>query len=399
MQVEVAQLTGPRDSQGAGTESIAVDKSQPADTTEQIVIAEVISDEAATVIRTTAAIAFRNRAVEHMAVNNKVELKALVEELADWQPCAASLRKSGLSLIFDDITVWEGASLSEQVFALRTKFSRTMKQGRRKSSSESVIPFSEASMRQFKQNVDSMEAFVQEKDVAGADPGIFRRLAYHLVMNSFTVPQSLEGLKVDSCHSFIKSVHEAAILNRAIANGTAIAEDDRSRMIKARNAEFRAACNSEKMVNALRVSMHWNKKYLQAASLQLQRDFVNLGINLEKMPPRAVAAQMARARACGLDVLKPALDRAKLTQLSRNAGSLDSLRSGVRVWHFFATSVLDYKENISAPPRSSEHVLLWLTCFGQYATALNYLQYLRNFCEIEGLSIAWYDNSIISLKT
>ena len=109
-------------------------------------------------------------------------------------------------------------------------------------------------------------------------------------MNSFTVPQSLEGPTVDSCHSFIKSVHEAAILNRAIANGTAIAEDDRSRMITARKAEFRAACNSEKIVNALRVSMHWNKKYLQAASLQLQRDFVNLGINLEKMPPRSVAA-------------------------------------------------------------------------------------------------------------
>ena len=331
---------------------------------------EIFSDEVA------AAITVKNRAVEYMAVNNKVELKALVEELGYWQPCAASLRKSGLSLIFDDITVWEGASLSEQVFALR------MKQGRRKSSSESVIPFSEVSMRQFKQNVYSMEAFVHAKDVAGADPGIFRRLAYHLVMNSFTVPQSLEGLKVDSCHSFIKSVHEAAILNRAIANGTAIAEDDRSPMIKARAAEFRAACNSEKMVNAWRVSLHWNKKYLHAASLQLQSDFVNLGINLEKMPPRAIAAQMARARDCGLDVMKPALDRAQLTQLSRNAGSLDSLRSGVRVWHFFATSVLDYKANVSAPPRSSEHVLLWLMCFCQYATALYYLQYLRNFCEI-----------------
>ena len=95
-----------------------------------------------------------------MPVNNKVELKALVEELEYWRPCAASLRMSGLSLIFEDITVWEGAALSEQVFALRAKFSRTMKQGRRKGSSESVIPFSEASMRQFKQNVDSMEAFV-----------------------------------------------------------------------------------------------------------------------------------------------------------------------------------------------------------------------------------------------
>ena len=98
-------MTGPRDSQGAGTDSIAVDTNQLADTTEQMVIAEVISDEAATVIRTTGAITFKNRAVEYMAVNNKVELKALVEELGYWQPCAASLRKSGLSLIFDDITV------------------------------------------------------------------------------------------------------------------------------------------------------------------------------------------------------------------------------------------------------------------------------------------------------
>ena len=86
-----------------------------------------------------------------------------------------------------------------QAFALRSKFLKTMRQNRRRGSSESVFPFSEASTRQFKKNVDSMEAFIQEKDVKGADPGIFRRLAYHLVMNNFTVPHSLEGLKVDFC--------------------------------------------------------------------------------------------------------------------------------------------------------------------------------------------------------
>ena len=108
-----------------------------------------------------------------------------------------------------------------QAFALRSKFLKTMRQNRRRGSSESVIPFSEASTRQFKQNVDSMEAFLQEKDVNVADPGIFRRLAYHLVMNNFTVPHSLEGLRVDFCKSFIKTVHEGAILARAIANDSA----------------------------------------------------------------------------------------------------------------------------------------------------------------------------------
>ena len=43
-------------------------------------------------------------------------------------------------------------------------------------------------------------------------------------------------------------------------------------------------------------------------------------------------------------------------------------------------------------------MLIWVTCFGQYGTALHYLQYLKNFCEIEGLSTDWYDNSIISWK-
>ena len=143
-------------------------------------------------------------------------------------------------------------------------------------------------------------------------------------------------------------MHEGAILARAIANGTAIFVDNRDRMVRARAAEFRASCNCERMVNAREVSLHWNKKYLQAASLLLQRYFLNLCINHDKMPPRAVAAQMVRARDRGLDVLNPALERARLIQLSRNAGSLDSLRSGIRIWHFFATSMLNYKEHLSA---------------------------------------------------
>ena len=107
-QVVDAQATGPSHPQGAyGSSSLDTITVQLAGTTEIVEFSEVISVEAATETRTAAAIAFKIRAVEYMAVNNKAELKALIEELENWRPCAASLRNSGIALIFDDTTVWE----------------------------------------------------------------------------------------------------------------------------------------------------------------------------------------------------------------------------------------------------------------------------------------------------
>ena len=92
------------------------------------------------------------------------------------------------------------------------------------------------------------------------------------------------------------------------------------------------------------------------------------------------------------------MDRAKFVKFIRNAGSFDSLRSGVGIWHVFATTMLDYKVSVSAPPRDSDHVLCWLACFAQHGTVLNYLQYIKKFCEVKSVSTAWRNNSIISWK-
>ena len=56
--------------------------------------------------------------------------------------------------------------------------------------------------------------------------------------------------------------------------------------------------------------------------------------------------------------------------------------------------VLQYDEDLSAPPRSSRDVLSWLGCFAHHGTAMNYLSYLKNFCEVENLSMRWLDNSV-----
>ena len=67
---------------------------------------------------------------------------------------------------------------------------------------------------------------------------------------------------------------------------------------------------------------------------------------------------------------------------SRNAGSFVSVRSGVRQWHVFAVSLLNYKVDLSAPPRSSEHVLCW-HLYSHIMALLWSACSSKSFCEIE----------------
>ena len=88
------------------------------------------------------------------------------------------------------------------------------------------------------------------------DPGLFRRLAYHLVINNFTDPQSLEGLTIESCASFLNGPHETTAMLRSIATGTSIAEENRNSEAAARTVEFRWAAGSIKMADAWAVTEH-----------------------------------------------------------------------------------------------------------------------------------------------
>ena len=133
------------------------------------------------------------------------------------------MRQSGLPLIFNDVKVCDDAKATDEVCELRTRFSKTLRSGRRSSTTDFTNPFNSMSLHQFKQTVDSLQAFLRGGDTTQVNPGLFRRLAYHLVMNNFTVLQALEGLNIESCASFIDGVYEATSMNRAIATGTRIA--------------------------------------------------------------------------------------------------------------------------------------------------------------------------------
>ena len=71
-----------------------------------------------------------------------------------------------------------------------------------------------------------------------------------------------------------------------------------------------------------------------------------------------------------------------------------SLASGLRAWHSFATMVLGYLAEESIPPHCSQHVLMYLTLFNNAGTASNYLGCLVSACKYWGLCQDWYDDEV-----
>ena len=68
-----------------------------------------------------------------------------------------------------------------------------------------------------------------------------------------------------------------------------------------------------------------------------------------------------------------------------------SLASGLRAWHAFATMVLEYHAEDSIPPRCSLHVLMYLALFRNAGTASNYLGCLLWACKY---CLDWYDHEV-----
>ena len=183
---------------------------------------------------------YKNLVIECMACNNVVGIKAVLVELEAWVPSPSALRASGLPIVFHDIKFWEDAKVFDRASALLKKFRKVLQDDRPTEKCKSLTPFQSLSQLQFRQAIDTMAAFMRSGNTTEAVPGIFLKLAYHIVMNGFMVPQALEGLRVEACQAFTSSMLEVSILSQAIATGTAMAVAGRNKLMLARTSEFKA---------------------------------------------------------------------------------------------------------------------------------------------------------------
>lgn len=94
------------------------------------------------------------------------------------------------------------------------------------------------------------------------------------------------------------------------------------------------------------------------------------GLGVEAKHRQAIMS-LARAQAQGLN------------------SSLPSLASGLRAWHAFATSLLNYPVTASLPPRRDMHVEQFMSLCGCGTTGATYVSFLRWTCAHLHLSMEW----------
>ena len=105
--------------------------------------------------------------------------------------------------------------------------------------------------------------------------------------------------------------------------------------------------------------------------------------------PTAVLASVARAHVSGKPVLEVLAAKAAACRLEGKKSSRAQVASALRLWHQFATLVLDYDAASTLPPRESAHVEAFLGVFRNPATAGNYVSHLRWAGVHLGLANGW----------
>ena len=109
--------------------------------------------------------------------------------------------------------------------------------------------------------------------------------------------------------------------------------------------------------------------------------------------PMATMRSMAKAVESGVlthaSATRQLVDWSKGQTLESKSRHLSSLRSGLKAWHAFATTVLGYPEYQSFPPRNVEDVVAYRGMFRCAGTAANYIGHLRWLCKIEGYNLEW----------
>lgn len=105
--------------------------------------------------------------------------------------------------------------------------------------------------------------------------------------------------------------------------------------------------------------------------------------------PAKKIARLAQAQASGAPVQSALQHKSELVMMESGKYSLSAMRSAVRSWCAFMTSVLGTEPQRSIPPVSSGDVLKWLAVFKVFGTALNYEAHLHKFCVLANTGTAW----------
>ena len=118
----------------------------------------------------------------------------------------------------------------------------------------------------------------------------------------------------------------------------------------------------------------------------------------DSLAPRAKVEAYAAARQKGVDVSALLLLKADQLRLEPLRKNIKSIASGLRMWHFFAVSVLGYSAGATLPPADPVHMVLFVTMFRHGGTAANYVNHVLAGCRALNFSVAWHTSIVAEAK-
>ena len=237
-------------------------------------------------------------------------------------------------------------------------------------------------VQSFMKTADHLGNFLCRKDEWATTEDIYKEAAFRLVFHGLCTPTALDGLRKTDAHCFSSKPEVRYFLARAFQRATDAGSLKRVRAMdfKVHQAEMstrlaaaggpRIGMDVADMITAL------SKK---EAREQLDSQFAEIGLpgNHDKPLPRNFISVLMRAdshtQTKAMELLHQRTDTYKAAVVQ---GSCNSVASGIRCWHMFASNFLDYGQT-TLPITIVDHVIMYIGIFVNGGTAANYICYLR----------------------
>ena len=238
-----------------------------------------------------------------------------------------------------------------------------------------------------------------EKELGIASDSSLEIASRLCAVQGFTSLQALDGSSVEELKLFVSKPATIAALRRLLQAAQDFGERQAANKKRRRllgmpqvaapgtssSADtFAANLNTEEIA---RFEAHACSA-LQAAGLK----------DSDELAPRARVAAYAAAKAQGANVaqvLALKVEELRMEPLRRN---IKSIASALRMWHFFAMTILGYEAARTLPPTMAAHVVMFLVMFRNGNTAVNYVNHLLAGCKALGYETAWHSEEVAAAK-
>ena len=348
----------------------------------------------------------REAVISAVCAKNIGELPGLIQKLAKLSPTEDVLRGSGVGHLVGDRHIWglAGYTTQRRAAALQARWRVAVRQSKAAGTAAPKTPakpFAGLRTKEFLTLVKEMEKAISTglPDVLAA---VRRSVAAKAVLMGYTDVLQLAGTLEEDVADFFPSPVHRAVFMQFVHNVEGMRSVKRKReeqvlrtmgssgaQSSSSGLEARPARPAQGHASAADLAEQTKKIDPEKLQTSIAKVLEAWDVPALAGTPTAVLTSVARAHVTGKPVLEVLTAKAAAYRLEGKKSSRAQVASALRLWHQFATLVLDYDAASTLPPREGVHIEAFLGVFRNPATAGNYVSHLRWAGVHLGLANGW----------